>query len=488
MKKSFLFLLAALLLPLMLDAKTTVIYHTSDSHGFYYPKDGLGGFAALAGLLKQEKNPYILLDSGDFANGTVEAKNSQGVKSVLLMNALGYAASVVGNHEFDFKDAAVEPMFRAAEFPILAVNMKERASGKRPDYIKPYIVKEVDGVKYAVVGLANENPTNETKQYKFYHTFKSLESALEDIKAENPDVIVLLAHNSVADDKHGRQSGLAAIADKLPGRVHIVLGGHAHKIIQNHYIGDTLFVESGCYLQNVSRITVETDDETGKFVSAKSELIPLYTEKTGEYAPVAALGRALMEPGMDKVLGASSVKLSRTPVKGNQGDSPLNNWVADTCRDYADVDIFIHNNGGTRVDLEKGTVTKRDLVNMHPFGNKITKVKVSGKFLEKFVRFGLAPRNLFSYSGLKIEYKLRKGKVRDLKIWVNGEALDKNKTYVIGTNSYIAAGGSEGWMFKEIPEQDKIQAGDDTIQEIMEEALEEQSPLGPVETGRILIK
>ena len=111
-------LFVAVFFPVFLFAKTTVIYHTSDTHGFYYPKDGRGGFAALAGLLQQEKRPYLLLDSGDFANGTVEAKNSQGVKSVLLMTAVGYDASTLGNHEFDFKDPAVEPMLRAAAFPI----------------------------------------------------------------------------------------------------------------------------------------------------------------------------------------------------------------------------------------------------------------------------------------------------------------------------------------------------------------------------------
>lgn len=481
-------LFVAVFFPVFLFAKTTVIYHTSDTHGFYYPKDGRGGFAALAGLLQQEKRPYLLLDSGDFANGTVEAKNSQGVKSVLLMNAVGYDASTLGNHEFDFKDPAVEPMLRAAAFPILSANFVERKSGTQPDYLQAYRIFDVDGVKYAVIGLGHEYPTNDTEQYKILKTSKVLKEVLEEVKKQNPDVVVLLDHNSIADDKHGKDSGLLKLALKHKEDIDIVLGGHAHKIIQNEYHGGILFVESGCYLQNVSRITVETDDKTGKLVSAKSELIPLDTQKTGLYAPVAALAEALKEPGMDKVLGTAQAKLSRTPVKGNEGDSPLNNWVADICRDYSGAEIFIHNNGGTRVDLEKGTVTKRDLVNMHPFGNTITNVKVSGKFLEKFVKFGLAPRHLFSYSGLKIEYKLRKGKVQDLKIWVNGKPLDKNATYIVGTNSYIAGGGSEGWMFKEIEDKDKKQVGDDSIQEIMEEAIEEQSPLKPVPTGRIIIK
>ena len=60
-----------------LSAKTIVLYHTSDTHGFFYPENGQGGVAALAAVVRQEKLPHLLLDSGDFANGTIETKNSR---------------------------------------------------------------------------------------------------------------------------------------------------------------------------------------------------------------------------------------------------------------------------------------------------------------------------------------------------------------------------------------------------------------------------
>ena len=91
----------------------------------------IGGFAALAAVVKNGPQNYLLLDSGDFSNGTVEAKNSQGLKSVEIMNALKYDAATIGNHEFDFKDAAVAPMLQKAQFAILAANFvqasKERS-------------------------------------------------------------------------------------------------------------------------------------------------------------------------------------------------------------------------------------------------------------------------------------------------------------------------------------------------------------------------
>lgn len=485
MKKTLLFLVA-LFLPLALAAKTTVIYHTSDTHGFYYPKNGQGGFAALKAVLNREKLPYLLLDSGDFANGTVEAKNSKGLKSVVLMNAVGYQASTIGNHEFDFKDPAVEPMIKAAKFPILAANFYERKTDQLPPLVRPYEIYNVGGVKYAVIGMANTGPTQPTKQYKFKKDAKILKETLKKVEAENPDVVVLLDHNSVADDKHGSDSGLLKLATKEPGKIDIVLGGHAHKIIQNHHAKGTLFVESGCYTQNVSKITVETDDKTGKFVSAKSELIALIVAQTGEDEAVKALADQLREPGVDEKMGEASSLMSKNPVVKNHKDSPLNNWIADFCRRYAGTEIFIHNNGGTRVDMEKGPVTRRDIIDVHPFDNYITRVTVSGKFLKNFVKKSLLPRSLYTYSGMTVTYKRKGNKVKDLKILVDGKPVENHKTYTIATNSYIAGGGSEGWMFKQIPADQKEQIGDKTIRDLMEEELVKNSPVAPGPTGRII--
>jgi 2',3'-cyclic-nucleotide 2'-phosphodiesterase (5'-nucleotidase family) len=102
------------------------IYHTSDIHGFYYPRiiDGksTGGFAALSGLINTDKNPYLLLDSGDYSSGTFEAEESKGAVSVELMNKLGYNAATIGNHEGDFGEKAMLDNISAAKFDILAAN------------------------------------------------------------------------------------------------------------------------------------------------------------------------------------------------------------------------------------------------------------------------------------------------------------------------------------------------------------------------------
>ncbi len=484
MKKSWLLFLTVLFLPLALTAKTTTIYHTSDVHGFFYPKNGQGGFAALAAVIKAGPASYMLLDSGDFANGTVETRNSKGLKGVQMMNHMSYDAATIGNHEFDFKGEGVAPLLANAQFAVLAANFFEASTGKYPPSVLPYKLFDENGVKVAVIGLANRTPTNPSKLYSYGKPLPALKKALKELESKQPDVVIVLVHDSLQDEKHGTQSYVKDIARKFGGQVHVVLGGHAHNIFQNKYIGGTLFVESGTALQNVSRITVETDDKTGKFVSAKSELIPLVVAQTGEDAEVKAYADSLREPGVDEVLGEAAQTLSRQ-AQADRQDAPLNDWIADLIREYAGTQIAIHNNGGTRVDMEKGPVTKRDLIDIHPFDNTVTLVTVDGKFLKKFVKKSFAPNSLFSYSGMTVTYtKNKKGKIKDIEIFVDGQPVQNRRKYTLATNTYIANGGSEGWMFKHISAKDKKPLGSKTIRDLMEDALRKGPAVAP-ETGRI---
>ncbi len=480
-------LVAVLLLPLVLLAKTTTIYHTSDTHGFFYPKKGQGGFAALASVLNKGPKNYLLLDSGDFANGTIETKTSKGIKAIKLMNAVGYDASTIGNHEFDFYDKALAPMLEEAQFAILAANFFEADTLKRPAHILPYKIFNRNGVKVAVIGLANRFPTRDTKKYTFTKPLDALEQVLPEIEAQHPNIVVAIVHDSLKDDKHGTQPYVGEIGKKYSGRVHVVFGGHAHKIVQNEKINDVLFVESGCYVQNVSKVTVTTDDKTGKFVKAESQLIPLIVKETGEDKKIAALAESLREPGVDEVVGEAEETLAKSAPVASHKDTQLDNWVADLGKEYSGAEIFIHNKGGTRVPMQAGPVTKRDLIDIHPFDNKIVQVTVSGRFLKKFVKTNLVPRNLFAYSGLAATYKLnKKGKVKDLHIWVNNRPIENRRKYVIATNAFIADGGAEGFLFKKIPASQKKPLGEKTIRDLLEDGLRKYSPVTPPATGRIV--
>ncbi len=225
-------------------------------------------------------------------------------------------------------------------------------------------------------------------------------------------------------------------------------------------------------------------------MSAKSELIPLTVNKTGEDATILKLANSLREPGVDEVLGYTEEPMPKRASNPKFLDNSVANWTADVCRKYADVEVFVMNTGGVRAAMPKGAVTRRDVIEIHPFENSITKMTVDGKTLKRLVKSGLSKgRTRFAYSGLAVNFVYnKKGKVKDLHIWVNNKPLENRKKYTLATNSWIAEGNGEGFVFKSVPAEQKTQVGTKTVRQIMEEALKKgtkKEPLKPGPEGRV---
>ena len=485
MMKKIIFSLLLLCGALSAFGKTATLYHTSDTHGFFYPQAGRGGAAALAAVLASGPKEYLLLDSGDFAEGTVETQQSNGLKAIWLMNRLGYHAATIGNHEFAFKDNGFDNLTAAARFPLLAANIQPKEGENLPAGLRSYQIFTVGGIRIAVIGLANRNPTKPSQKYQFTKPLPALEKALNEAAKQHPDAVVVLAHDSLADDRPGSPNYIGDIGRQFSGRVHIVLGGHAHQIFQNEIRGGILFAESGAHLKQVTKITLQTDEKTGKIKSVRSELIPLEIAQTGEDKKIKAYAESLREPGVDEPVGQTTAAFYKKAFIPGHMDSPTDNWVADaTCR-YAPADVCIHNTGGARVGLAKGDITRRDIIDLYPFDNTVVTASVNGEFLKKLVAGGLVPWNRLAYSGLTVSYrKTKKGKIKNLKIWVRGERLQEDKQYTVSVNSYVAGGGSEGKLFKTLPDGAVRPAGEKTMRQILEDDFK-QGALTPPQTGRI---
>ena len=475
MKKLLLILL--LLFPLVVSAKTLVIFHTSDTHGFFYPQNKIGGFAALKNVINHEKKPFLLLDSGDFANGTAEAKFSRGAKAVQLMNAVGYSAVTIGNHEFDFKDAGITALIQESKFSILAANLREKATGLLPAGVQAARVFNVDGIKVAVIGLANNHPSQPTQKYTFIKPLTALSKALQEVEKQDPAVVIVIVHDSFVDYQHDSLPYMGQIAKHFPGRVQVVLGGHAHKIV-NEYLESTLYVESGEHLEAVSKITVNVDDETGKFLSAQAKLISLNVDEVGQDKTVAKLAEELREPGLDNEVAVITKRLSKKPILPNTLDGELDDWLADEGRKITKTEIFIHNTGGTRMDLLPGSLTRRQLIDLFPFNDVLISMEVPGYTLQKFIKSGLVPWNKYTYSGITVSFdKIGPNRVKNLQIKINGKPLEKRQIYRVGTNSYIARQA----LFTDLPQK---QVGNQKVSQLIEQALSSGELFTP-QTGRI---
>ena len=87
---------------------------------------------------------------------------------------------------------------------------------------------------------------------------------------------------------------------------------------------------------------------------------------------------------------------------------------------------------------------------------------------------------------MTVTYRNKKGKVKDLKIYVNGEPVENRKKYTLATNEYIAFGGSEGWPFNRIDNSKKEKVGTGNVRTILEDGIKKYSPVKAISTGRII--
>ena len=458
-KTALLFVL--LVLPLFLFASEIAIFHTSDTHGFYFPRKiaggkTVGGFALIKGYIDEYQGPYLLLDSGDYTSGTLEAKDSKGAISVKLMNEMGYSATTIGNHEGDFKEDAILQNLKDFKFDVLAANVYDKKTGTYPEGVKAYNIYEVGGKKFAVIGIAKD-PLPNSKRIKTSKGRKEIKKALYELQTIPHDATILIIHNSIADDKHEKDTATYKLVEGLGG-IDLVLGGHAHKILQKKIDGIT-FVESGCEAKGLSKVILTFDDKTGKLTNIQANYIELDSAKINPDKAMQELAEENRAKGVDSVIGKAAQDIKLRSNNPDELDSPLGNLFADIIKAHAEeADFALHNTGGVRVDILEGDITKRDVVNAFPFPNKVMLVRVNGAFIKKLIAKSLyEKRSLFQFSdNVKVEFRWKHNRPELVSVKINGQNLDKDKMYLIAVNDYIANGGSEGYMFKKITDKKVI--------------------------------
>ena len=475
------FVLPVLLLALAgLDAAAAVVavYHTSDVHGWYsarpalWDKDSpnreIGGFAALASLLKKETTPYLLLDSGDLFQGTPEGILTKGMASVTLMNQLGYAAAAPGNHDFDYGEPNLRALVSSAAFTLLGANIYVKDGGAAPDYLKPYVILERNGRKIAVLGLAGKHTATNTLPANVKHLDFRDEAAeaakwLPEIKKEGPDAVITLIHLGLSEAIALKRvdistwtfdpppPGTLPVARAARG-IDLLLGGHNHTALLKGYRDPVSCVrlgESGYGLSYVTRAELDFDDATGALAGVSAEIIPLWADTIGEDPAVLktiAGFNAAVEREMGKVVGRAADDLGFAP---DGLDSPIGSWLCDITRGASGADMAFHNTKAIRAELRKGEVKLRDLYQAMPFDNTIVTMRLTGAQISGLLADNLRlGRNFMQVSGLAVEYKQdADGGAAGITLKRGGRKIAPSEEFTVATNSYLAFGGNGGDAF-----------------------------------------
>lgn len=250
-----------------------VVLYTSDEHGRIEETDETDGVARMLGLWEEDEglaasDGVLVLSGGDMWSGTVISDDVQGESVVEVMNAMGYDGAALGNHEFDF--GLVNLQLRAAEmdFPLLAANVIETATGEIPDFASAYVIRNVAGISVGVIGLASLRTPNIVLEeyvapFEFIDCELTLRDVVPEVKAAGAQLVVVISH--LCPDE---MRALAPAAAELG--VSVIGGGHCHVRLAETTNGVEL-VEAGEHLTAYVRIVLRIDPD-GEIVAVSTEV------------------------------------------------------------------------------------------------------------------------------------------------------------------------------------------------------------------------
>lgn len=253
------------------DAYITIL-HTNDTHSQVEPieagkRDGNhAGYARRMGIIEQEraKTPNVLLvDAGDFSQGTPYFNLYHGRVEVDAMNRMGYDAVTLGNHEFDNGVDTLAAVLKDAKFAVVSANYDVQGTALE-GIVKPYVILRRGGMKIGLFGLG-VNPKGLVAEKNFapvkyldpIPVAQEISTLLKE--QHHCDLLVCISH--MGTFAHGDKPSDTLLAQSTR-YIDVIIGGHTHKIVTNHYVenldGDSvLLAQMGKSGARIGKITLK---------------------------------------------------------------------------------------------------------------------------------------------------------------------------------------------------------------------------------------
>ncbi|UTH17514.1 bifunctional metallophosphatase/5'-nucleotidase [Macrococcus epidermidis] len=454
------------------------ILHTNDMHGRLDAEDGRVIGMAKVKTIKDKEQPTLMFDSGDAFQGLPLSNFSKGADMAKAMNAVGYDAMTVGNHEFDFGFETAMNYKKLLNFPILSSNVYK--DGK--SVYAPSAIIEKNGKKYGVIGVTT--PETATKTHpnniigvSFLDPVASVTAEMKKLQGK-VDAFIILSHLGIDTTTKEAWRG-DNLANKIAGNKDfknnaiVILDGHSHSVIENGELKNTVMLaQTGTALANIGKVTFDLQNKVASNLKASM----IKEADTKEVTQDAAV-KAIVDTTKDNFGKATSEVVFHNPVQlqGERNDvrtreTNLGNAIADAMEAYsvngfdAAGDFAVTNGGGIRASIEGNKdVTIGDIIKVLPFGNTITQINVKGTdvkamfehalsapVVEKDGKTGLDANGAFLHisKSIKIHYDMTKPageRVYAIEVFNKKtnkfEPLNNTKTYKVVTNDFLAVGG-----------------------------------------------
>ncbi|MEQ8192025.1 MAG: 5'-nucleotidase C-terminal domain-containing protein [Candidatus Eremiobacterota bacterium] len=386
--------------------------HMNDFHGYVEELDKpeelgiIGGITRVAGQIKdlQNQNPdgTITLDGGDIYDGGFYSKVTNGEIVSKPIGAMGFDASVIGNHDVTWGLDDYAAIAKDMKTDILgAANITDLSPGGDLKFMKPYKIVERQGVKIGILGLASPMTALSTPQKGLIEVGDPRQAAEGFVKKlrneENVDMVVILSHLGHDED--------VKIAEKVKG-IDLIVGAHSHTAMHDaEKVGDSIIVQAGGEGKYVGDLNLVFDPSSKKVVSYKENLIPI----TADIKPDPTVTK-IIAPYIEKYESVKNEVLGKT----SENLELISNKRTNLCNLFVDAqkkdsDLAVTSSFSIRKGIEKGDVTTGKLFQMYPFDNELVQVKAKGstvlKFLEGGLRFVEGDKDNYALvSGLSYEF------------------------------------------------------------------------------------
>jgi len=513
------------------EANDICILYTNDVHSATDYKETIDndvitsiqyGYASLAGAKAQMEEKYGianvgLVDCGDHLQGEIISTISKGEYIVDIMNEIGYQYATLGNHEFDYGMDKILELAKGenklSKYTYLSSNFLDKDENP---VLKQYEIASYGNVKIGYVGVSTpetlykSNPAyfkdqNGNYIYDFCSgddgkkLYENVQASIDNAKSEGADYIVILSHLGIDDEsKPYRSTDLIA---NISG-ADVVLDAHSHSEIVSQNVRDkdnkiVILSSTGTKLAKIGKLVITSNkDITTTLIDGYRPTEKDKLENNKVYEAYKKADEFIKEINTkfnekkNEVVAKSSVDLIANDEDGNRivrnQETNLGNLVADAYRNQFDADIALVNGGGIRGNIYKGDITYENIISVHPFGNYISMVEVTGKQILDALEFSYrivtkdhpktgdrltdALGGFFQISGLRVEIDTsvlstvetdevgnfksigsnrRITKVEVLQSDGSYKEIDLNKTYKVVSSDYILFNGGDGFtMFK----------------------------------------
>ena len=457
------------------DTVCISILHTTDLHGHILPTSDYDGTADRGGLARcvtqirrwrRQNANSILIDVGDVYQGTDVSLRNKGDLMIDLFNHLKYDAWVIGNHEFDW---GIDPFINALQksaMPVLGANttLGGKAAGSASDSrhpfakIKPFIVRHIEGIKVAIVGITTPGmsfwlPREFTVGMDFQHPVEPVRRAIAQAKSGGADAIVLTGHMGLKPRTGGDDfaNTVMALTSEFPD-IAVFIAGHTHQAIPSRLTNHVLFTEADHFGIHVGRVDLLFDRNSKRLLRREAICELMDNGFDPDHVVLSRAGSQLAES--EAALAQPIGELKETlHARGRRGhpseiEKLIGAAIAETLAERSIIaDAVMHGVFDENAKLSAGLTTINDVWNIIPYENLIVTATLSAveiKSVMEEVYAGHEPRSLLGIA-VRVE-----GRGPDCRItsmtFTDGRALERDKRYMIAFNSFDARSGGHHFV------------------------------------------